>query len=214
MELPQLDQVDILIPGVLLSFYACLFGLVRWQKAQRLGLLKRLHILCWLLLAASIGLFQLTRYSWRGEWFETIPLAGVWLTGALIFTLFRKRLSWPGKCYYGTWFSYPGLLLVAWFSDRIFFALTAVFLVAGLPNGDQYVGPECSLRRTGGLLGACKVAIVVPVAGILEAQYGTVWCEQLPDSVRYVAVRELSSDSVRLAVTSATGVSFLSVSKR
>jgi hypothetical protein len=70
--------------------------------------------------------------NFRGVWFDRIIVLMFLSTGSAIFCLYLRTLRFPGKVYFGFFFTYPLFLVFAFLADRLFFVVVGGPLILSL----------------------------------------------------------------------------------
>jgi hypothetical protein len=162
------------IPASILAFYPVVISLAQLPLfRQNTQLPRRLHIGGWGLTLLLLACFLAWGISLRGQWLDALPFSLAWLAAGTYFWLCRKRLTWAGQLYFGGWFGYPAALALAYFTDRIFFALVAFPLFVFFPATTYYSSTTVTLRDpVGGFLAARRMQLLTPLGFVFEKHVG------------------------------------------
>ena len=116
-----------------------------------------------LLIILLFDLFLLIKYntSFKTIWVDRLIIIAFIISGALIFTLFRKSLNWMSKIYFGAFFIYPIFAALTFLIDRLLFILFAFPIVMTLICPDNYYSSsKYDIRTVEGIMGPKQVKLI------------------------------------------------------
>jgi hypothetical protein len=117
------------------------------------------HIVFGGLTVIQIILLLTNQMTFRGIYSDRIIFWGLFITGGLLFSLF-KRSIWA-KIYFGIYLYYPIIALTTFFMDRIMFVIVASPILASVMVPDTYYKDNTlEIRSNIGLMVPRKIVLV------------------------------------------------------
>ena len=161
-----------------------------WYAAIRTPLIIA-HSFFAALVAIDIILMLSAGVTFRGIYSDRIVFWGLFLTGALFFSLFKGKLL-LSKIYFGIYLYYPFVAMVTFLIDRIMFVVVASpILVSLLVPRTYYSDDKFEIRDNTGVLGVPHL-ILIEKSLLIERQIGR---EEFVEEIKSLEVIDTSRQS-------------------
>lgn len=118
------------------------------------------HVIFAVLMVIDIVLLLTTERTFRGIYFDRLIFWGLFITGGLIFALFKGK-GLLTKIYFGTYLFYPIIAMATFLIDRVMFVVIASpILVSVILPETYFKDNKLDLRGTTGLMAPRKIILI------------------------------------------------------
>lgn len=163
--------------------------------------LVRIHVISVALLLVNVVLIIGFESSFRTFWFDRLVLLCFLLSGTFIFAIGRNHLKLRDKLYFGFFFFYPFVVVLASVMDRIFFVLVASpFLWVSTTPEIYYHDSNYDIRPVKGIM-APRILELIKNEVFLETRVGTYRGEYIENKAyQNLKIITQNSDSISVSV--------------
>ena len=152
--------IAIIFVGLFLMTVGIYFFKKDWSTQTKRNL-AYIHFACLFILLADIVLIINLSTSFKTLWSDRIVAIAFFISGALIFALYKNKLKLWAKFYFGFFFFYPLVVPFAFLIDRIFFVIVASPLIGILMSPDVYYSDkDYDIRTMQGLIAPNRLVLV------------------------------------------------------
>lgn len=153
------------------------------------------HVIFAGLLVIDFVLLLTTERTFRGIYFDRLFFWGLFITGGLIFALFKGK-GLLTKVYFGTYLFYPIIAMATFLVDRIMFVVIASpILVSVILPETYYKDNKLELRGATGLMAPMKI-ILIEKELLTEKNIGTT--EYGDREIETIEILNSNADSVNV----------------
>ncbi|HEY0670425.1 MAG TPA: hypothetical protein VGD22_19740 [Sphingobacteriaceae bacterium] len=150
----------IIFVGLFLMTIGLYFFRRDWPTRTKRNLIY-IHVASLFILLADIALIINLLTSFRTVWSDRVVAIIFFISGALIFALYKKKLKSWAKLYFGIFFFYPLVVPFAFLIDRIFFVIVASPLIGILMSPEVYYSDKnYDIRTMQGLIAPNRLVLV------------------------------------------------------
>ncbi|MDJ1500600.1 hypothetical protein [Xanthocytophaga agilis] len=164
-------------------------------------LLVYIHVILLILLVVDIFLIVRFDMSYCTYWLDRVIAFGWLMSGLLIFASYRRKGKVWSKLYYGTFLFYPITCALAFFIDRVFFAIIASPLITILLIPDVYYSDsKYEIRENSGIM-TSKQLILIEKRTLVEKLIGTESLTETPAKYSNLKIIRETTDKIESLVS-------------